>query len=192
MHFDLISFMHSSLSSIRELIGIIASNYWWVDYNLIDPVTLFRSPVFHDTFWTNKVSLSYAKQSIFYVFNCLHFISLWWFSDTMTIEDRKIMMRDRCIKCGDMRHFFSPPSMDPLAWYFGFVSFDQVCDFFLLMVFIWLCRLSSISFFWVFFLVFFSLFQFKINVLVIFFNRLVLYWFFHLYRLTIFLLPPHG
>ena len=43
----------------------------------------------------------------------------------MTVEDRKILMRDRCIKCGDLRSFFLPPSMVPLAQSFGSVSFDH-------------------------------------------------------------------
>ena len=101
----LISFMHSSLFSIIELINIITSNYRLVDDNFINIVILFRSPVFHDTFWTNKVSLSSANHSIFYIYNFLHFTSFWRFSKMMTVGDHKILMRDRCIKCGGLRSF---------------------------------------------------------------------------------------
>ena len=136
MHFVLISLMHKFFIFIRGLIGVITSNCWLVEDDFISPIILFRSPVFHDTFWTDKVSLSFANQSIFYVFNCLHFTSFWWFCDMRPVEDRKILMRDRCIICGDVRSFFLPPSVEPLALSFGIVSLTTVCDFFLLMVFI--------------------------------------------------------
>ena len=119
MHFSLISSMHSSLFSIRELIDIITYNYWMVDDNIIIPIILFISLVFHDTFWTDKVSLSSSNHNIFYICNCLHFTSFWRFSKMMIIGDHMIMMRDRCIKCGDIRSFFLPPSMDILS-----LSFD--------------------------------------------------------------------
>ena len=86
MHFDLFSFMCDPLFSIRELIDIITSNYRLVDDNFINPIILIRSPVFHDTFWTDKVSLSSTNQSIFYIFNCLHFTSFWQFSDVMKLK----------------------------------------------------------------------------------------------------------
>ena len=63
---------------------------------------------------------------------------------TMIVEDHKIMVRDRCIKCGDLRNFFPPHSVEPLALSFGFVSLTIVCDFFLLILLILLCHLSSI------------------------------------------------
>jgi hypothetical protein len=50
MYFDLIYFMHNPLFSIRELIGIIISNYQLVDDNFIINVISIRSLVFHDTF----------------------------------------------------------------------------------------------------------------------------------------------
>ena len=53
----------------------------------------------------------------------------------MEVEDRKILMRDRYIICGDLRGFFPPPSMDPLALSSGFVPLTIVYEFFLLMVF---------------------------------------------------------
>jgi hypothetical protein len=106
----------------------------------------------------------------------------------MTVEDHKILMRDRCIKCGYLRSFFPPPSMDLVDLSFGSLSLTTVCDYFLLMVFILLCHLSSISFllFFLFFLVYFNLI-----LVVIFFIRLSPFLLFSLYRLTIFLLPPH-
>ena len=64
----------------------------------------------------------------------------------MIVGDHKILMRDRCIKCEDLRSFFLPPYVEPLALSFGFVSLTMVCDFFLLMVFMILCHMSSISF----------------------------------------------
>ena len=130
MLFVLISIIRSYLVSIRGVIKIITSNYRLVDDNFICPVILFRSPVFHDTFWNDKVSLSFVNHNIFYIFNCLHFISLCWFSNIMIGEDCNILMRDRCIKSGDLRSFFPPPSMEPLALSFGFVSLTTVCDFF--------------------------------------------------------------
>ena len=66
------------------------------------------------------------------------------------VEDCKNLMRGRCIICGDLRNFFSPPFVEPLALSFGFVPLTTVCDFFLLMVFILLCCLSSISFYFQF------------------------------------------
>ena len=156
MHFDSFSFINSSLFSIRELIGVITSNYRLVGDNFISLVILFKSPVFHDTFWTNKVSLSSTNQGIFYIFNCLHFTSFWWFYDMMTVEDSKILMRDICIICRDLRSFLPPPSVEPLALSFGSMSLTTISDFFLLMIFMLLCRMSSISFFSLL-LVFFSL-----------------------------------
>ena len=149
-------FLFIFFHALRELVGINTSNYRLIDYNFIDLVILFRAPVFHHTFWTDNISLSSSNQSRFYVFNFIHFISFWRFSDILIVEDRKIPMRDRCIKCGDLRSLFPPPFVEPLALYFGFVSLTTVCDFFLLMVFILLCRLSSISFL-VFFFFFFIL-----------------------------------
>ena len=64
----------------------------------------------------------------------------------MTVEDHKILMRDRYIICGDLRSFFLPPFVEPLAVSFGSMSLTTVCDFFLVMVFILLFHLSSISF----------------------------------------------
>ena len=133
--FALCYFMHNTLFSIRELIDVITSNYRLVDDNFIDTVILSRWVVFHDTFWIDKVSLSSSNQGIFYIFNCLHFTSLWWFYNTMKVEDHKVLMRDRCIICGDLRSFFPPPSVEPLSCHFSFVSLTTVCDFFLLMVF---------------------------------------------------------
>ena len=75
MHFDLFSFMHNPLFSIRELISIITSNYRLVDYNFIYPIILFKSPVYHDTFRTDKVALSSINQALFYIFNFLHSVS---------------------------------------------------------------------------------------------------------------------
>jgi hypothetical protein len=51
------------------------------------------------------------------------------------VEDRKILMRDRCFISGDLRIFFPPPSVDPLALSFGSMSLTMVSDFFLLMIF---------------------------------------------------------
>ena len=50
---------------IRELIGIITCNYRLVDINFISPVISSRSPVFHDTFQTDKVDLSSTNQVTF-------------------------------------------------------------------------------------------------------------------------------
>ena len=50
MHFVLISFMHSPLFLIRELIDVITSNYRLVDDDFLIPVILFSSPISHDTF----------------------------------------------------------------------------------------------------------------------------------------------
>ena len=118
MLFDLFFFMHSSLFSIRELIDVITSNYRSTGDNFISHVILFRSPIFHDTFWTNKVSLSSTNQCIFYIFNCLHFTSFWRFFDMMTVEDRKILMRDRCIIYGDLRSLCLPSSW--FSYYYVF------------------------------------------------------------------------
>ena len=125
MHFVLISCMHSSLFLIRELIDVITSNYRLVDINFISLVILFKSPVFHDTFWTDKVSLSSSNQSILYVLNCLHFTSFWWLSDMRTVGDHKIMMRDKCMKCGDLIILFPPPFVEPLVLSSGSMSFDH-------------------------------------------------------------------
>ena len=48
-------FSRITFLSIRELIGIFKSNYRLVDDNFTSPLILSRSPVFHDTFWTDKV-----------------------------------------------------------------------------------------------------------------------------------------
>ena len=123
--FSLIYFTHSSFLSIRELIGIITSNYRPVDDNFTNLVILFRSPIFHDTLWTNKVSLSSTNYSIFYICNCIHFSSFWPFSIMLIVEDHKIPMRDRCIKCGDLRGFFPPLTLETLALSIGSLSFDH-------------------------------------------------------------------
>ena len=47
----------------------------------------------------------------------------------------------------DLRSFFLPPSMDPLALYFGSMYLTRVCEFFSSHGFYILCHLSSISFF---------------------------------------------
>ena len=108
--------------SIRELIGVITSNYRLVDSY---PIILFRSQVFHDTFWNDKVSLSSSNQSIFYVFNCLHFTSFWWFFDMRTVEDRKILMRDTCIICVGPDNFFSATLYGDFILVFWFCVFDH-------------------------------------------------------------------
>lgn len=79
--------------------------------------------------------LSHPLIKVYYIFNCLCFTSFEWFNDMTTIEDHKILMRDRCNKCGDLRIFFLPPLMEPLAFSSAFVSLTIVCDLFLLMVF---------------------------------------------------------
>ena len=42
--------MRNPLFSIKELVGVITTNYRLVDYNFLVPVILFKSPIFHDTF----------------------------------------------------------------------------------------------------------------------------------------------
>ena len=119
-----ISFMHNPLFTIRELINVITSNYRLVDDNFISIVIFSRSPAFHYTFWTDKVSLSFSNHSIFYICNRLHFTSFWWFFEMLIVEDHKILMRDRCIKCGVLRSLFPPPFVEPLALASSSMSLD--------------------------------------------------------------------
>ena len=85
----------------------------------------------------------------------------------------------------DLRSFFPPPSVEPLALSFGSMSLTRICDFFLLMVFMSYDDWSSISFVVLVFIFLLSLFwSFALLVL-------VLCWFYSLYRLTFFLLPLH-
>ena len=142
MHFYFIFFFHATtifstifsrivLFPISELINIIASNYLLVDDNFISSIILVQVTSFRIHFKLIKFSLSSINHAILSLF---HFILI-----ILIIDDSwryEILMRDRCIKCGDLRSFFSPPSMEPLALSFGFVSLTTICDFFLLMVFI--------------------------------------------------------
>ena len=118
---------------IRELIGIITSNYRLVNINFISPIILIWSLVFHDTFWTDKVHLSSTNQVIFVLFNYLHFTSFQIFFDMLTVGDHKIQMRDSCIICRTWE-VFSCHSMWSLHPSLLVLSLATVYDFFLLMV----------------------------------------------------------
>ena len=70
---------------IREIIGIITSNYRLVDISFISPIILIRSPIFLDTFWTDKVHLSSINQVIFCIVQLSPFyfiLKIFWYDDS--------------------------------------------------------------------------------------------------------------
>ena len=114
----------------------------------ISPVILSRSPVFHDTFWTNKF-ISHLLIIVYFIFAIvsislhsddslewwqLEIIRYWWEVDISNVETWEV---------------FFPH----LLWSLLVLCLVTiVCVFFLPMVFVLLCHMSSICFhfFWYF------------------------------------------
>ena len=90
--------------------------------------------------------ISHLLIKLYFVFlNCLHFTLLWQFSGMMTIEDRRIQMRHRCIICGTWEVYFHHP-LWILRLFIWLCVFDHSVWLFSSHGFHILCRLSSISF----------------------------------------------
>ena len=78
----------------------------------------------HQYFMVHFKLIKFSLSSINHVILSLFYFIL----IILKIDDSWIyenLMRDRCIKCGDMRSFFPPPSVEPLALSFGYVSFNH-------------------------------------------------------------------
>ena len=94
--------------SIRELIGIITSNYRLVDNRSYIFMSGHQYFTIH-FFYRESTFLICSSKSHFIEYNCLHFTPLWKVSDMSAVVDHRIQMRDRCIICGTWEVFFRHP-----------------------------------------------------------------------------------
>ena len=149
-------------------------------------VIMFGSPVFHNTFWTDKVLLSSTNQVIFGIVQLspFHFIPkiflIWW-------QLKFIWSRwEIDVSYVGPEKFFFATLCGAFSLNFWFCVFDHSLWLFSSHGFHTLCRLSSILFPFSLVFSFLVLLVFSFALLI-----LVLSCFCSLYRLTFFFLPPY-
>ena len=156
MHFDSISFMHSSLVSIRELINVITSNYRLVDDNFISPANFVHVTNISWYILESIKCLSHLLINIYFIFSIvsislhsdnsliwwqLKIIRSWWEIDVSYVGPEK---------------FFSTTLCGAFSLVFWFCIFDRSLWVFPSHGFHILCHLSSIIFLVLFLIFVFS------------------------------------
>ena len=146
MHLVLISFMHLSLFSIRELINVITSNYWLVDDDFVKSCNFVQvTSIFMIHFEPIK-ELSHLLIKLYFIcsivsisFHSYNFM-IWW-----QLKIIGPMWEIRCILCVTWEVFFAT-LYGAFNLSFWFRVFDHNLWLFSSHGFHILCRLSSISF----------------------------------------------